>query len=110
MGKRKAEVITPPRNTRAKVGQADQDKGKGKMPEGESSQKPAKCSFACKAIRVALLQDPARMHRLRRNMKKMGSEGLLDVAWHHEEPAWLQEIWGKDWSAFPNTIRADPTL
>ena len=37
MTKRKTEVITPPRNTRAKISQAD--KGKDKMPEGESSQR-----------------------------------------------------------------------
>ena len=70
MTKRKAEVTTPLRNTRAKVGQPD--KGKGKMPEGESSQKPAKCYFACRPIRVTLPQDPARMDRLRKEHEEDG--------------------------------------
>ena len=32
------------------------------------------------------------------------------MAWHHEESAWLQEVWGKDRSVFPNTVRANPAL
>jgi hypothetical protein len=44
------------------------------------------------------------------HIEKMGCAGLLGVIWHHEEPAWLQEIWKKDQSAFPNTVRADSGL
>ena len=52
MTKRKTEVVTPPRNTRAKLSQAE--KGKEKMPEGEASQKREKVSFSCRSIRVKL--------------------------------------------------------
>ena len=104
MTKRKTEVVTPPRNTRAKLSQAE--KGKEKMPEEEAPQKREKVSFACRSIRVKLPEEPARLERLRKNMKKMGCEGLLDVAWHHEEPAWLTEVWCRDPAGFPNTIRS----
>jgi hypothetical protein len=108
MAKRKTEVVTPTWNTRAKVGQADNKKKP--LPEGDTSQRPVKGPFACKVIRVTIPEDPDRLKQLSANLKTMGCEGLLDVAWHHKEPAWLQEIWGKDRSAFPNTIRADPAL
>jgi hypothetical protein len=40
----------------------------------------------------------------------MACEGLLDFPWYHEEPAWLQEIWRKDMSTFPSTVRANPDV
>ena len=81
MTKRKTKVITPPRNTRAKISQAE--KGKEKMPEGEASQKREKVSFSFRSIRVKLPEEPAPLERLCKNMKKTGCKGLLDVAWHH---------------------------
>jgi hypothetical protein len=108
MAKRKIEVVTPTRNTRAKVGQADNKKKL--TPEGETSQRLAKVPFACKIIRVTIPEDPDLLKGLRANLKTMGCEGLLDVAWHQKELAWLQEIWSKDRLAFSNTIRADPAL
>jgi hypothetical protein len=65
-------------------------------------------ALACKPLKVAIPEDKKKFDRLKANLEKMGCAGLLDVTWHHEEPAWLQEIWKRDRSAFPNTVRADP--
>jgi hypothetical protein len=59
---------------------------------------------------VGILEDDKGVAPLRANLQKMDCGGLLDISWHHEEPAWLQEIWKKDRSAFPNTVRANPEL
>jgi hypothetical protein len=56
------------------------------------------------------LEDDRGVAWLRANLKNMDCAGLLDIAWHHEEPAWLQKIWKKDRSAFSNTVRANPEL
>ena len=32
----------------------------------------------------------------------------MNVAWHHQDPNWLYEIWRKDDLEFPNSIRANP--
>jgi hypothetical protein len=87
MVKRKQEVATPTRSTRATGGHAN--KRKKLSLKGEESQEPAQLTFACKPIKVGIPEDSDRLDRLRKNLKKMGCEGLLDVAWHHKERAWL---------------------
>jgi hypothetical protein len=71
---------------------------------------PADLALACKPLRPGILEDDKDVAWLRENLRKMDCEGLLEVPWHHEEPEWLQEIWRKDRSAFPNTVRANPDL
>jgi hypothetical protein len=79
-------------------------------PDTEESDGPAKLALACKPLRVGIPEDDKRVARLRANLRKMDCAGLLDISWHHEEPVWLQEVWKKDRSAFPKTVRADPEL
>jgi hypothetical protein len=69
----------------------------------EVSDRPEDLALACKHLQPGIPEDDKAIARLRANMRKMDCEGLLDVPWHPEEPAWLQEIWRKDMSAFPST-------
>jgi hypothetical protein len=73
----------------------------------EGSDGPVELALAYKPLKVGIPEDAKKVDWLRANLEKMGCAGLLDVSWHHEEPAWLQEIWKRDQSAFPNTVRAD---
>jgi hypothetical protein len=109
MVKRQQEVATPTLSTTGTTGSHADKKKKPSPARTEGSKEPAELALACKPLKVGILEDSKRVDRLRKNLKKMGCDGVLDVAWHHKEPAWLQEIWKKDRSAFPNTIRADPT-
>jgi hypothetical protein len=109
MVKPEGEVATPSRSSkRTKGNQAITHKRPSLYTEGSDG--PAELALACKPLRVGIPEDDKGLARLRANLQKMDCAGLLNILWHHEEPAWLQEIWKKDRLAFPNTMRANPEL
>jgi hypothetical protein len=100
MVKREREGAMPTRSSK-RTKKSNAVKRKRLSPESEGSDGPVELALACKPLKVGILEDAKKVDRLRANLEKMGCAGLLDVSWQHEEPAWLQEIWKRDWSAFP---------
>jgi hypothetical protein len=96
----RGEAATPTQSSK-RTKKSNAVKCKRPLPESEGSDGPVELALACKPLKVGILEDAKKVDRLRANLEKMGCAGLLDVSWQHEEPAWLQEIWKRDWSAFP---------
>jgi hypothetical protein len=107
--KEEREVATPSRYSKRTKGNQAASRRRPSLNTKESDG-PEELALACKPLRVGILKDDKGVARLRANLRKMDCAQLLDVPWYHEEPAWLQEIWRKDRSAFPNTVRANPEL
>jgi hypothetical protein len=103
------KTATPTRSNK-RTKKTNAGKRKRLSPDSEGSDGQVELALACKPLKVAIPEDKKKFNRLKANLEKMGCAGLLDVTWHHKEPAWLQEIWKRDRSAFPNTVRADPGL
>ena len=102
----RGESATPaPANKRTRQ---NASKKKDPVSDSEEAASPAEVVFTCKPLRPAVPDNEADQERLRANLEKMGCAGLLKVAWHHQEPNWLYEIWTKNDSEFPNSIRANP--
>jgi hypothetical protein len=74
------------------------------------SDKPKDLAIVCKPLQPVILEDAKEKAQLKANLEKIGCKCLLDFQSGHEEEKRLKEIYNKDMSAFPSTVRANPNL
>jgi hypothetical protein len=82
----RGEAATPTQSSK-RTKKTNAGKHKRPSPDSEGSDGPVELALASKPLKVAIPEDKKKFDWLKANLEKMGCAGLLDVTWHHEEPA-----------------------